>query len=291
MSEKTNRYIDPLSEFGFKHLFCNEQHKEILLNFLAAVFEGKKQIADLAYSPAAAGDDPEHRKNNLELLCREQNGKYFTVAIQLVEEQLFRDCTRQFMAGFFKELDKNEADSSGFPFKESYLIGLLNFSFGDCEDLYYREISFTKLDRMKNPTGKLGFKFMELPEFTKTREDLETDMDKWFYLLKHIRHMVNIPEIYRDEVFQKIFKAAEVAALTDEEKALYEAELQKKVKNETFKVYNPGKAADRAAQKEMEEGRLNEEAREAFIEVFRTGYDFGFEEGMLEIASDIGRKL
>ena len=48
---KNSKYIDPLSDWGFKRLFGSEPDKEILIDFLNALFEGQKQIVDLVYRP------------------------------------------------------------------------------------------------------------------------------------------------------------------------------------------------------------------------------------------------
>ena len=64
-----------------------------------------------------------------------------------------------------------------------------------------------------------------------------------------------------------------------------------KEKKKFFKVYNPDLAANEAMQKELDEGHLDIESKDYFLEVFRMGYDSGFEEGMLEIANEIGTAL
>ena len=70
MSASTNKYIDPLSDFGFKHLFGGEPDKEIMIAFLNALFEGEKHITDTAYNPTElARDDREHKKVSFDLLC------------------------------------------------------------------------------------------------------------------------------------------------------------------------------------------------------------------------------
>lgn len=286
MSEKTNRYIDPLTDFGFKHFFGSELNKEILLKFLNAVFEEKKEIVEVIFVPVEINRDKEQAKDVLsDLLCKEKNGKQFTVLIRRIEKESFRESSRKFMARFFKEAEAPDQKSPS-AVKEHYLLGLIDFSFGDCEDMYYREISFAKTDLRRNPAGKLGFKFLEIPEFHKSAKALETDMDKWFYLLKHLRHLNQIPKKFQDESFRKIFEAAEVSALAAEQQAVYAADLKKR--KHIFKVYDPDQAANEALQREMDEGNLDEESKAYFLEVFRMGYETGFEEGMLEIANEIG---
>ena len=36
------KYIDPLTDFGFKRLFGSEPDKDIMIEFLNALFEGEK---------------------------------------------------------------------------------------------------------------------------------------------------------------------------------------------------------------------------------------------------------
>lgn len=76
--------------------------------------------------------------------------------------------------------------------------------------------------------NKLGFKFLEIPNFVKTGEDLLTDMDKWMYLLKHMNTLDKIPTFLDKRVFQLIFKVSEVAKLRKEERMAYEASLKTK---------------------------------------------------------------
>ena len=72
-------------------------------------------------------------------------------------------------------------------------------------------------------TGKvfykgMGYKFLELPNFDKKEQELETDLDKWFYLLKNLSLLDKIPDFLDKMVFQKIFKIAEISKMTKEER-------------------------------------------------------------------------
>ena len=44
MEHIIGRFIDPLSDFGFKHLFRNEPNKDILIDFLNQLFKGQKEV-------------------------------------------------------------------------------------------------------------------------------------------------------------------------------------------------------------------------------------------------------
>lgn len=51
ISGTKQRFIDPLTDFGFKHLLGGEPNKEIIIEFLNAIFVGQKKIVDLVFSP------------------------------------------------------------------------------------------------------------------------------------------------------------------------------------------------------------------------------------------------
>ncbi|HWK59384.1 MAG TPA: PD-(D/E)XK nuclease family transposase [Parapedobacter sp.] len=61
--------------------------------------------------------------------------------------------------------------------------------------------------------NKLGFKFLELPNFAKKESDLLTDTDKWVYLLKYMSTLNKIPVYLRKPIFEKLFNIAEYSKL------------------------------------------------------------------------------
>ena len=64
------RYIDPLTDWGFKHLFGSEPRKVFLIAFLNDLFSGEKVITDLSYGPNEHnGDSNDKRKAIFDLYC------------------------------------------------------------------------------------------------------------------------------------------------------------------------------------------------------------------------------
>lgn len=64
------RFIDPLTDFGFKHLLGSEPSKDIMINFLSAIFEGEKEIVDLVFSPTEyAASTNKYKKVYFDLMC------------------------------------------------------------------------------------------------------------------------------------------------------------------------------------------------------------------------------
>ncbi|MBB5638577.1 putative transposase/invertase (TIGR01784 family) [Pedobacter cryoconitis] len=95
------------------------------------------------------------------------------------------------------------------------------------EDHYLQNISLVNTGTGEIFHNGLGFKFLELPEFDKREDELENELDKWVYVLKHMHSLGKIPEYLDKRIFQKIFNVAEMGKLSPEQRFLYESDLQK----------------------------------------------------------------
>ena len=251
MHPKPGRFIDPLSDFGFKHLFGNEPKKDILIDFLNQLFKGQKEITDLTYnSTEHAGDSEEFKKIFFDLLCTGSNGEQFIIEMQRAEQRNFSDRAVFYTSRLINEQLPKGKSHWNIELKEVYLIAILEFNFKhNVSDQYLHNVSLTNTDTGEIFYNKLGYKFLELPKFVKTEAELETDLDRWFYLLKHMSHLDKVPSVLNKRVFQKIFKIAEVSNLTKEEKAMYDSNLKAKWDYENSIAFAEEKAEERGEHK------------------------------------------
>jgi predicted transposase/invertase (TIGR01784 family) len=70
--------------------------------------------------------------------------------------------------------------------------------------------------------------FLQLPLFKKTAAELETDTDKWFFFLRNLPDLSQIPAIFKEAIFQKAFKMAEIAALSYAEQVAYQLSIDQR---------------------------------------------------------------
>jgi len=82
-------------------------------------------------------------------------------------------------------------------------------------------------------TGKVfydgfGFIYIELDNFKKTESELETDLDRWLYVLKNMSDMEALPAYLRRPIFEKLFQIAEYGKLNKEERKMYNLSLKRK---------------------------------------------------------------
>ena len=88
---------------------------------------------------------------------------------------------------------------------------------------YLHDICLCNRDTGEIFYEKLGYTYIELRNFVKTGAELETDLDKWLYVLKHLSEMDKIPVYLRKPIFEKLFSIAEYTNLTKEEKTMYDS--------------------------------------------------------------------
>ncbi len=221
------RFIDPLSDFGFKKLFGSEPNKEILIDFLNQLFKGKKVIRNLTFKPTEKyGEGKGDKKICLDLLCIGDEGEQFLVEMQRAEQHYLKERGVFYASRVISEQLPKGKGSWDYALKEVYLIVLLEFDLKGSGNGYLHD--YCLMDRQTGQVfyDKLEFKFIELPKFTKTEDQLETDLDRWLFLLKNLSRLNKIPVFLRKKVFQKVFRIAEIANLTKEERMLYQSKAQ-----------------------------------------------------------------
>src|SRR5690606_16650025 len=175
------------------------------------------------------GDDEEDKRVVFDLHCRGDNGEYFIIEMQRIRQDFFKDRALYYLSRLIQRLLKKGMVSNDYQLPEVYLIAILEFSMdADEQDRYFHDIALMEKTTGKVFYNKLGFKFLELPNFVKAGNELLTDTDKWMYLLKHMSTLDKVPTFLDKRVFQLIFKISEVAKLRKEERMAYEASLKAK---------------------------------------------------------------
>lgn len=69
---------------------------------------------------------------------------------------------------------------------------------------------------------------MEFPKFEKRENELETDLDKALYAMKHIKEMREMPSNYTGGAFELLFRTAKLVKLSKEELAMISLEQKRK---------------------------------------------------------------
>jgi predicted transposase/invertase (TIGR01784 family) len=225
--EFSDKYINPLTDFGFKKLFGEEVNKDLLIDFLNQLLPEKHNIKNLTYQQNERLPSSEYdRKAIFDLYCESDSGEKFIVELQRAKQNYFKDRS-VYYASFPIQQQAIKGSDWDFKLQAVYTIGILDFIFEeDKNDKQY--IQTVQLKNQKNKVfyDKLTFIYIELPKFEKTVDNLETKIEKWLFVFRYLARLQNRPDALQERIFHKLFAAAEIAKYSREEKELYEESLK-----------------------------------------------------------------
>ncbi len=221
-----DKYVNPLTDFGFKKLFGEEPNKDLLIDFLNQLLPNKHKVKDLTYTKNEhLGQSSIDRKAIFDLYCESKSGDKFIVEIQKAKQNYFKD--RSVYYSTFPIQEQAKRGDWDFKLSAVYTIGILDFVFDEDkndQDVVHK----VQLKDQDNKVfyDKLTYIYIELPKFSKKETELKTKFDKWLYVLRHLARLDNRPKTLQEKVFEKVFKAAEIAQFSPEERKLYEDSLK-----------------------------------------------------------------
>ena len=221
------KYIDLMVDWSFKRVFGTEVNKDILIEFLKVVFP-QFAITDITYIPTEQlGIMEDDRKAIFDVLCKTEDDKTFLVEMQRGAQKHFFERALYYtsfpiMKQGKKAIAKEEEGAGPWDFSLDgvFFLGILDFEYEQDEMTEHR-YQLLETKTFKQMTDKLEFVFVEVAKFNKSEDELETDLDKWLYLLKNMSTLLERPAALRDRVFGRLFDVAEYARLDDEERKNY----------------------------------------------------------------------
>lgn len=225
-----SRYINPFTDFGFKHLFGSENNKDILISFLNAVLPDQK-IATLAYKNVERlGISEAERKVIFDLHCENEKGEKFIVELQRAKQEYFKDRTIYYSTFPIQEQAVRGEDWD-YKLKHVYTVSILNFRF-DNPITKKKDTSVKHIVKLINAEtnevfyDKLTFVYLQMPNFKKTEDELETIEDKWYYVLSNLEILERMPAPLQEKIFSYFFDSAELAKLPRPTRMEYEESLK-----------------------------------------------------------------
>ena len=223
------KYINPFTDFGFKKIFGEEASKPLLIDFLNAVLPPQNQIADLSFkNTEQLGQTDLDRRAVYDIYCENHRGEKFIVELQKAKQNYFKERTIYYST--FPIREQAEKGEWNYQLKAVYCVGILDFTFDDYESEPEKS-GVVHTIKLKNQQGKvfydkLTYIYLEMPNFNKQEQALETRLDQWLYFIRHLEDFQSIPAIFKDEVFTQAFAKAELANLAPADLDQYENSLK-----------------------------------------------------------------
>jgi predicted transposase/invertase (TIGR01784 family) len=242
---KSDKFINPFTDFGFKKLFGEEANKDLLIAFLNTLLPAQHQIVTLTYKKnEQQGGTAFDRKAIYDLYCEGADGARFIVEMQKAKQNYFKDRS-VFYTTFPIQEQAVKGDDWDYKLAPVYMIGILDFIFD--EDKAIKERKVIHIVELKDQDNmvfyeKLVLLYLAMPNFRKKADELQSFQDKWLYVLKNLQDLAEIPVALRDGVFKKVFQVADLANLSKEERQDYITSLKyyRDMKNVTDTAFQEG---------------------------------------------------
>ena len=287
------RYISLLTDFGFKRIFGSDINKDLLIDFLNSLFNGEQVVKNVTYlNSEHVGDVYAERKAIFDVYCENEHGEKFIVEMQNAYQTYFKDRSLYYATFPIRE-QAPKGDNWNFKLQHVYVVALLNYDMNEeafSHESINHDVGLLDKQTHKVFNNKLTFKYVEIARFNKDINELETNFDKWLYVLRNLSRLDNQPTYLRNEVFNRLFSQAEIARFDKKELKAYEDSLKayRDIKNSLDTAKEEGRAEGLA------EGRAEGHAEglaEGLTEGRAKGHAEGLAEGASEKALTIAREL
>lgn len=238
MQYQNVRYINPLTDFGFKKIFGNE---DIMCDFLNDIIEPKSPIVSLTFLDKEMQPQTKFEHGVVyDMRCQLSSGEEIIVEMQNRSQDYFKDRICFYMARAIAAQGERGGEDWKFQIHPVYGVFFMNFNLKDSyaadEDSIdsqqepfhdIRHIVMADLDTHEMFIDKLQLWLIELPRYRKmTEAECKTNRDYWLYILTHLETMnTALPFQTEKPIFRKVESIADMALLTRDEREYYHISL------------------------------------------------------------------
>lgn len=265
------RYMNLLTDYGFKRIFGSEDNKKILINFLNVILKGEENIIDLSFKDKEILPSREDGKRILyDLYCETSDHRHIIVEMQRFIQPFFLN-----RALFYTSASLVSQGIKGGKWQYSvepvYGIFLLDFHLPELPEKMIREAMLQDKETHEVISDKLKLIFIDLQAMDRSSiDDCITEQENWIYSIKNMEDMENKPKGY--PMLEDLFNASEICNLTAEEAVCY-SESRQRLKDEEY-------AREWYGKEQLEKG-----IAQGLEEGIAKGMEKGFKAGLVKVAA------
>lgn len=221
------KYVNLLTDSGFKAVFGDKENKELIMDFLNAVLDGERVVTDIEFLPGELeGKTVTSKGIRFDLFCKDGDGHKFVVEMQRYphSKNFFQRSIYYGAKAYETQAVKGMVDYSLQPV---YVIGIMeNALEHEKPSMTKRVVSRYKMvetdSRMVAPST-INCIFVQLHYFNLRKEDCKTGFDRWCYSFKNASRQVENP--FSDKISQELFLACEIALFSAEKRLMYDKDM------------------------------------------------------------------
>lgn len=225
------RYINPLTDYGFKRVFGEE---EIMREFLNDLIKPDSPIRHVIFLNKDVQPENEALRGVVyDMRCQTEDGGEIIVEMQNRGQSFFKDRILYYLAHSIspqghkgrKERESHSLirDSWDFKLKPVYGIFFLNFQLDGFQPRLIRTVRFMVEETNEVFNDKVCAYTVELPCMKgKSEADCKNVMDYWSYNLYNLETMnTQIPFTDQKPIFMKMAEVASYSSMSTEQQRIY----------------------------------------------------------------------
>ena len=220
------KFINPFTDWGFKHIFGREISKGLLISFLNDLFAGEFRIADLKFNNnERQGLTKDGRGVVFDIFCTTDEGKNIIVEMQNRAQEHFIDRALYYTSrAIVEQGKKGDWDYALMPV---YTVCFMNFVDSSLPAGRFRtDIVLADRDTGRAMSDKVRMVYLMLPLFTKEEGDCENDFERWIFVLKNMSTLERMPFLAQNAVFKRLAEISDLTALSKEEQEKYDESIR-----------------------------------------------------------------
>ena len=221
---KTPKYLNLLTDFGFKKMF-GEENKKFLIAFLNSILAEKVgNIEDLTYlNTEQLGENHKEKKMVYDIYCQTSDKEHIIVELQIGGQSYYGERAFTYVSRLVSKEAKRGETKYHIP--PIYSINILDFRmtvFNDRSNYFWEIQLKDQMNRVFLP--QIKFFFIELCTFARLfkKSEYPESLHRWLYIIKNMgeENMQECP--FDDPIFQDFFEQGKVDKLTTMEKEDYD---------------------------------------------------------------------
>ncbi len=281
------KYIDLRCDFGFKYCMSDPI---IMKSFLNALLEGDvEKITSVTFENVEMPRDAINQRGvTFDLHCTTETGDSILIEMQNSYQKFFKTRANFYIFNLMSKKIRRGIEWGKMENDITRIIGI--FIMGDGLAGLNDAITCTAECNVK--TGEIFWDrhrkyFINLPKFKFDAENITTK-DIWINFFKNLGDMDNIHQsVYEraDEGLLRLLEKAKVAALTDEERDVYEASMKRLEDEVDMEELGYKIGMEKGMEEGMEKGR-----KEGLEEGRREGKKEGEHDKAIQIATDMKKE-
>ena len=188
MDSMDQKYVNLLSNSGFKAVFGDRNNKDVVMSVINMLLPQGKRVTEIEYAPTEHQGQLERNKEfRYDFMCRGDDGSFFIVEVQSNPEEFwFKRC----VSYASRVYDRQNKRGEEYDVPPVYLIGLMGIDVKHDNPELWRDRFVSEYTFREKLTGELQddtifIIFAELRRFSKSLSECKDDLEKMLYIIKN----------------------------------------------------------------------------------------------------------